>query len=319
MPKRDNNGDGSWRAMRYEDLLFLQEAYQERYSACRGEILSASPKTRALDALVFKNAANVAKSYIFGQAQGFDPQRNPDYGEFIENSKSSSFNFVETNATKIREALYGLGYNITEEQTGVSGKKLDADDVRYAFWFTKKLVKTLRIVPIGSLYSATVTITAVDSEGHSSSNDPYVDPNFDGMLYWTEYATRVGSSNYRCTFSFKSAPQPVFTPGGYSGSSCNWLYLLQARNKYKGSSWDARRFLVSRNSGPRTYGAGNLTLLTSSLASASGLTYNPSPYYSENESVDFSVLEIAELTTHAFPAEIDSLNWNWQPKRKETK
>ena len=33
MPKRDAQKDGSWRAMKYEDLLFLKEAYQERLQA----------------------------------------------------------------------------------------------------------------------------------------------------------------------------------------------------------------------------------------------------------------------------------------------
>ena len=289
LPVRAVAADGSELAMRYEDLLFLQEAFLERYEVISTISGRATPKTRELSPGNF-----LAPSTIGGPV-------------FVDNTPSPTFNFVQTNATTIADALRTLGWSFTDAQQSISGKALGIDDVRHAFWRSKKFTRTVRTVGLGDCATVTRTTTNVYSDGTvvQIGTDTYA---WDGELYSTAMDTIGSSANSRFSFSMKSTTGPRWAPAG----GRRWLYLMEATHTHRGSSATVVRRLVTRTG---TYSSlGDPTLLTQQFASAVGMPWNSSPYYSANDGYAYRVLEVAQLTDHNFPAEVNSVSgWTWTP------
>lgn len=311
MPKRDNNGDGSWRAKRYEDLLFLQEAYLERRAVCDDATfpvdVSTPPKPRIINNLYFNNAVSSLGAMVLQSGM-------PSYRiEYIDADKSPTFNFADTNQTTIRDVLLSLGWNFTDDARTVSGRKLTADDVRHAFWRTKKLKRSLYRVPLESIYTCTYTFSYAggtqDGYSYSETGD------WNGLLYATNMETVLleSSVNVRVSFTGKSVAQPRWMARASSGKSQRWLYLCKVTHSVRGSVNSETKIKIVSRVMPNANPISNMALLTSQFASACGFPYNSSPYYSQNDTYRYEVIDAAMIVEHDFPAEIDSLNWNWQP------
>lgn len=310
LPVRAVAADGSEAAMRYEDLLFLQEAFLERAASCDSTIAVASPREQMLDDYEFYPAVSSSGVPVLAQTG-----RGP---VFVDASKSNSFNFVTTTASTIHEALYALGYGFTNDaQPTISGYALGIDDVRTAFYRTKKFTRTLRRVPLGDLFTATRNASNVYSDGTKVDTDPSTG-DWDGEIYNTGYATIAGSLNVRYSFSFKGVTAPRWT-GVASGATDNvtysmWLLLMEATHSQRNGNPDTVRKLVTRTGGNQYRTAFNPVNLASQLASACGMAYSASPHYSADDGYSYRALDVALLTTHKFPAEVNSISgWTWQP------
>ena len=314
LPVRDNRGDGSSCAMKYEDLLFLQEAFHERKAVCSSDYPvdgSVQPKWRAFDTLNFDNVVYFYDSMILRSG-------SPNYlTEFIDPDKSLSFNFVDATETKIRDELLSRGFDFVDDQTVVSGRSLVADDVRHALWRTKRLKRTLyRFSSLGSIYECTYTHTykGGPNDGYSYQNTG----QWTGELYYTVPSVSISanSRNLRVSFSPNAVTLPRWRANASTGRASRWFFLCACTHSYRGGSPSSttRYKLVSRtttNGSPLN--GYTMRLLTEQLASSVGFPYDSEPYDTGNDGYTLSVVDAAFVTEHEFPAEIDTLNWNWQP------
>ena len=313
MPKRDNNGDGSWRTMRYEDLLFLQEAYLERKAVCDETYYpvdkSAKPKSRILYRTNFNNAVYFPDGMIIGpNGVSYNP-------EYIDADKSTTFNSVDVTQTSIRDVLLSLGFEFTMDAAPNSGRLLSADDVRHAFWRTKKLKRSLfRMYTLGGMYDCTYTHTYKGGPNDGYSNTWTA--GWTGELYYTVPSNSIAtnSRNLRVSFTPRTVSLPRWRARASTGRSSKWLYLCAAKHSYRdGSIPSDTRYKLYSFSAEDGLPYSNMPYFISMLASSVGFPYDPSPYEAGNDGYRLEVLDAAFITEHAFPAEIDSLNWNWQP------
>ena len=313
LPVRDNRGDGSWRAMKYEDLLFLQESFLERKAIC-DELnypvdKSAQPKSRILDRTAFDNAVFFYDSMILNSG-------GSSYtAEFIDADKSTTFNSVDVTQTSIRDILLSLGFGFTMDAAPNSGRLLSADDVRHAFWRTKKLKRSLfKMYTLGGMYDCTYTFTY-----KGGPNDGYSNTwtgGWTGQLYYTLPSNTIASNstNLRVSFTPRTVSLPRWRARASTGRSSKWLYLCEARHSYRDSSITPEtRYKLYSFSAESGLPYSNMPYFISMLASSVGFPYDPSPYEAGNDGYTLSVVDAAYITEHAFPAEIDTLNWNWQP------
>lgn len=323
LPVRDNRGDGSWRAMRYEDLLFLQEAMAEREWAIRDDsIVVSSPKPRRIDDYNFKNCVNrTYDKYVLNIVGGITD------GYYIDKDKSPVFNFTRTNATNIRDALSNLGYGFSDPEQDITHKNITADDVRMAFYRTKKYVRTVHYFTSNN----TPTITATEdkyifyaSSGSPTHTTETIDWNIIGnypLYYQSVRSTSItiGSRSYRYSSFSYSNPPSFRWPKQYGGPvipQCYWLFLVEVDDWHPGSSHTYNRFLVTKSAGNTSFSSFGVSGIASTAANLAMVPYSDEPYEtpeSANHGVSIYVKEMAGIMDHTFPAEIDTLNWNWQP------
>ena len=311
LPVRDNRGDGSWRAMKYEDLLFLQEAFWERKAICDESYYpvdkSAQPKSRILNRTNFNDAVYFPSMIIGPNGISYNP-------EYIDADKSTTFNSVDVTQTSIRDVLLSLGFEFTMDAAPNSGRLLSADDVRHAFWRTKKLKRSLfRMYTLGGMYDCTYTHTY---KGEPNDGYSYTDTGaWTGELYYTVPSNSIAahSLNLRVSFTPNTVTLPRWRASASSWRASKWLYLCKATHSYRGSSSAEIRYKLVSRTAAGSSPISNMALFTSQLASSVGFPYDPSPYDTENDGYRLEVVDAAFITEHAFPAEIDSLNWNWQP------
>ena len=312
LPVRDNRGDGSWRAMKYEDLLFLQEAMTEReWSLRNGSIVQETPKCRFLSSMDFKNAVNrTYDKYVLNIVGGVTD------GYYIDKDKSSIFDFVQTTETTIKDALAELGYDFSDPAQEIYGKFLDADDVRLAFYRTKKYVRAVHILSNAPTVTATATVTVYR---HGEYSNEYIESatwELSKPLYdQTVRSTSIAESSSSRRYSFTYSNLPLFRWPKENGQ-CYWLFLVEVDSHRLGSSHTYSRYLVSKFAGTTYFNSFDVSGIASTVAGLAGVPYSDSPYAtpeSDNIGVSIYVIDWAAIMDHDFPAEIDSLNWNWQP------
>lgn len=307
MPKRDTNGDGSWRAMKYEDLLFLKEAYLERGAAARNGIgEKATPPKRGLAGTAFYNAATFPSTVTPLPSTGATELHGTYY---LDPEANISLQGRDAGSEDLAQALALNGLALEDGSAAISPKgRLDSDAVRKAFHRLKKYSRTFR-VPTGTMGTVTRTTTYVTAEGETSSGDPVTeDFGYDGvLLYSTGYASRVGSSNVRCSFTYNTPEQYLWM------YNVSWMYLVKGEQTYKGGGTESKTKLFRRVSGNGYVAKPNLGLLLPYVASSFGFSYNPSPHYSENISTSYWMLAAGLVIDHRFPSYFGDLGWSWEP------
>ena len=312
LPVRIKRNDGSWRAKKYEDMLFLREAFLERMA-------TAYPQKYPVDASVapygricnFQNFLySVFNPYV---NSGFDISGTTYFDHFVDPDKSTTFDFIDVDDYPIDDELRNLGWTyFTYEEGKILNNFITIED---AFWFTKRLKRGLYGCNFSDLYTCVYTETL--SGGSYDGYSTYDEGPWNGTLYKTEYDPNgiKGSENIRVSFSANSPS--VFSRVRWmapasSGRVSVWLYRCRGTHFVNGSKVDEKTKLVSRpvvNGKPVT----DMNLFISQLASACGYPYSQTPYHSERDTYELKVLDVYLIIEHEFPAEIDSLNWNYVP------
>ena len=318
MPVRDNSGGGAWRAKRYEDLLFLHEAMLEREWAIRADSISlATPKPRFVSTSNFKSCANTTYDKYVVNLPGGNIK-----GYYIDKYKSPVFNFTQTSETTIKDALASLGYGFSDPEQDILGRELDADDVRLAFYRTKKYVRAVHVLSNAPTVTYTATVTVYR---HGEYSNEWTETNASTgagfpLYEQTVRGTSIAESNSsrRYTFTFSNPPSyrwPKQTVGGVA-PQCYWLFLVEVDSHPLGGSHTYNRYLVSKLAGTTSFSSFDVSGMASTAAGLAGVPYSDSPYAtpeSNNVGVSIYVKDWVAVMDHDFPAEINSLSWNWQP------
>lgn len=311
MPRRDLRNDGSWKAMRYEDLLFLKEAYLERLRAI-GLLGTAKikPPGRMLSASGFRDATYVDLRYIH-DADGYEFKQGGNYiGDDID---LDGFGIVELDADGTFDNCGMLmGSSPGELSRPSYGEPPKADHVRQAYYDLKYFKRTFRLVQSQSIADNSWQNIRVTAEGEQSVSSSGTG-NGIGEIYSTGMATRLGSFNRRYSFTFHDLPETPWS------SACWWAFVVEVSHRIRvGEIGDSeavvtrRRFLLFQPCG-ESPAAPDIAAVASQTIAAAGCTYSPAPYYSENESVSATVKEIGLVADHNFPSDFGDLNWNWEP------
>ena len=339
LPKRDNRGDGSWRAMKYEDLLFLQEAKQERLFWFKTQQTKVAPLGRKLDKYAMKINANIETN------PGTTPSSTDDVsglggGKWYVNKDTVLSVGIESMRDTgyysydemLKGYLSGKGASlITDSQFAVIGTdiRLSADDVRKAYFNLKKLKRTC--------YKSSTTF--IDPNSSSSSTEQYETRYGDtggvqgsslsylDLLYWFEFEERRNSISRCVLHGFQYGFKDVITTLPYA-KSAKLLLLVKTRvcNMVELSYFDTfeetnvrEYFDVVTCDCTVSNGAIHLPSIdtdsiASDILSSHSITRRTSVEYSLNDIAYVSVVSHCFVVDHDFPAEIDSLNWNWQPQ-----
>lgn len=301
MPVRDLRGDGSWRALRYEDLLFLREALLEREAVVTSAVLSENiaPPGRCLDRLAFNNAVEFWQGYLLSQ----------------DTSDSDGLRFIDKDATFAASTSYSTeqkslvalvrGKTVDLLDASASGAGLSADCVRRAYVNTLRLVRTFMAVSPFEVVTTTKTDTTVREDGTRTSNT--VSVRGAATLYATYPALRGSSSSVRCSFSYHDLPSSRWV------SQSRWLYLIKVSRFDAGAvtPTDSSWLLLHRIGGNNRITAPSLENVARTGASYYG-TYQE-PYYCEGGGVEVSLVGMGVIVDHCFPADVTSLGWSWQP------
>jgi len=307
MPKRDLRNDGSWRAMRYEDLLFLKEAYLERGAAAQNEIgEKATPPGRGLIGNRFWSATTFPSTVTPLPSTGADEAHGAYY---LDPEADFSFQGRDAGSEDLAQALANNGLTLEDDSTAESPRgRLDSDAVRNAFHRLNRYSRTFR-VPTGTMGTVTRTTTYVTEDGETSSGDPVTeDFGFNGvLLYSTGYASRVGSANVRCSFTYDTPTQYLWM------HDVSWMYLIRGTQTYKGGGSESKARLFRRVSGNGHVAKPNLANVLSAAASSMGFGYSSSPSYSENVTTSYTLLSAGLVIDHRFPSHFGDLGWNWEP------
>ena len=136
MPERDLRNDGSWRAMKYEDLLFLKEAYLERGAAAENEIgEKAAPPKRGLGRTAFWNAATFPTTVTPLPSTGAVESKT----YYLDPEANISLQGRDAGSEDLAQALALNGLALEDGSAAISPKgRLDSDAVRKAFHRLKK-------------------------------------------------------------------------------------------------------------------------------------------------------------------------------------
>lgn len=307
MPKRDILGNGSSRAMRYEDLLFLKEAYLELGAAAENEIgEKATPPGRGLNDIPFYNATAFPPSVTPLPSTGATESHK---AYFIDPEAAINFQGRDAGSEDLAQALANNGLSLEDDSAAESPRgRLDSDAVRKAYHRLKKYSRTFRI-PTGIMGTVTQTTTYVTEDGETSSGSSVASEfGYGGvLLYSTGYASRVGSSNVRCSFTYNTPEQCLWMYG------TSWMYLIKGTQTYKNGGTESKIRLFRRVSGNGYVAKPNLANVLSAAASSMGFDCNPTPYYSENVTTAFHLLAAGLIIDHRFPSYFGDLNWNWEP------
>lgn len=302
LPARDLRGDGSARALKYEDLLFLHEARLEREAVSSVSGVTVSPYGRRLNRFAFNSAAGTSSF----SSRIISPNATSDNGGWCFIDPAATF-AASTSYSTVQKSLTALvrDKSFSLLDTSASGAALKADCLRRAYANTLRLSRTYRPVPASGTVTVTETTTYVQEDGTQSSSS--VTKEGATILYSTTPATRVGSANVRCSFAYHDVPSSRWV------SQSRWLYLIEvARYDSEATPADCAWLLLSRVGGNNAITAPNLENVARTGASYYG-TYNAAPYYCESGGVAVSLVMMGVVVDHSFPAEVKSLGWDWQP------
>lgn len=300
LPKRDNRGDGSWRTMRYEDLLFLHEAYLERYYLAPAQPLEA-PRGR-------KMSQNICGFFIGSGATFISQNRFLD-----KDFQIPSFRSGVRNLNDILTGPVGL---VPYENLGPKTHP-DANYLRKMYWNISRLSRTLTLFIPATVLGTTLTTksTQIDENGNRNVYTSTTDLSGRTLTqdYFYAYRYMGGSACSYYEFSFSGDPTPV-TKSWVGVATA--VFIFRTYYRTQSVTTDYYDFV----SVPCTVMNGailpsiNLATIAQTILSAHGIPYYSGPTYEpdiRNVHVYFNSSGI--VVDHAFPAEIDSLNWNWQP------
>lgn len=300
MPVRDIRGDGSCMALKYEDLLFLQEAYLERHDLSPPQ-QKATPPGRVLN--------NSIAAYFIGSGATFITQNY-----FV--NKGIQIPSFQAGVSALGDVLTGPVGLVAYE--GITSKtRLDADYLRKMYWNVSKLSRTRTLALPGTVLGTTLvaTSTQTDSGGNNTTSTSTQSLSSVSLLSDSIYAYRyMGGTTCRYyEYSFSGNVTPV---------SASWVGTATAvfimHTYYRTRSGTANYYDFV--SAPCTVSNGSIfpsidfAAIAQTVLAAHGISYFSGPTYEPDiYNVDVMFSNSSIVIDHDFPAEIDSLNWNWQP------
>lgn len=303
LPVRMKRNTGAEKLLRYEDYLFLLEALYERANWSAVPSASVTPAGRTLNRAAMGGAA-IAYD-IYGRFHDFVDR---DFVFPIQNWYGTYTN------TSVQAAL-GI-QNVALEEVNLSFGQipdLNLERICKMFWNVKQCKRTLTQIPIGDIATMTQTATYVKSDGSTGPSDVYTG-DWNGNIYNSGAATRVGSENERCSIVLK---QPLVAAAPYATSATLFMLLYGSTNVL-GSSSSPSYGVVKYSCGVSNgvISTPNFTIdgLAQRISSATNVPYNPAPYYHDDgKSYGMGCVDAALVVEHDFPTEIDSVGWNWSP------
>lgn len=323
MPKRDNKGDGSWRAMKYEDLLFLQEAKAERINWKEEPSSKSNPKGRNINRNAFKDVA-------ITENIGTSNPLTTDGGDFISNEVDLSWasiadydsgTFYIVKDAETIEEVFG---ELSLEQLSDDGRNCDADEMRTAYYNIKNIDRTLTraeefFTNVVATYKKWDTDFTPDPDQTYQYGDCTMFP-----AYW------VGSWRHTypppesevCVSAYEQVSYGIKDPIAewkYAEDAALVLLMETAEIKPSGTTSkhkDVVVFPCTIEDGTISIDSINLTDVVKAVLGQHGETfidYPPPRQIGLENNLGVWVRDVAVVADHVFPAEIDSLNWNWQP------
>lgn len=295
LPVRDNRGDGSWQRLKYEDLLFLMEAQLERANWRYASSASVTPLGRALNRTLTIN-------------QGIWPSESGWVNEYLDREAAMPTGIVATTSSATIPAACGIGAAPFAARPANNYQRLlAADDIRTMFYNVKLATRTVTSVTAQDLaISWTGTTVYTKSDGSSGPpSDPF--PSW-GVLWNHGNATRVGSPYDVISITYKSE---IAT---YPHASAATL-LVKVKSNLDGGTviwYDVVALPCSVTAG--AVAVPSLSGLAQQIAALHGLNYTTAPGYIKTGGGNISITDMALVVDHVFPAEINSVNWNWSPQ-----
>ena len=301
LPVRMASANGSDMQIRYEDYLFLLEAYYERMNWDVVPSVLVTPGSRAI------SGSNINGATIY--------QPGADAAGFVDPSFTIPTVLIGSSYAGTVKAAMGIqDTSLENPQYSPTPRYLERNLVCKSYWNVKQCKRTIKAIQIADLATETKTTTRVDSNSDAHPEGS-TSGNFAGIIYSTGYATRVGSYNDRYTLIPK---QPLVAAAPYADSA-TLLLLCSGGVQPRGGTWQYSYciFPISctmSNGGIETP-AFDVNSMCSSIASYSGMSgYNSEPFYIYEEGYKIAIIAAAVVIDHDFPAEIDSITgWNWQP------
>ncbi len=334
LPKRDIRADGSRRAVKYEDALFLAEAWEER---CRW---NGVPQTReemrlkrgnlSLTGLTWGTGADESAPGLLSYCIDGEHRPNVDgvYASFMKRdfTFASAYTDIDTGGDAtydIGDFLGGLGVNaidyepLTKWRYGGSGHggKLDADLLRTAYWNLGLAKRTWIGIGGDALISHTTIDRWSSPDGVDIRHDTDEYDGFDGTLYSFGGTGVAGNSLRKPTYTWRSAVDVA------------WPWVTGAKLLLMVESW--RHDLNVRHVDVLTF---NCTVANGAISASVDLWqvaretcqrheihFYDTYFYTVDKSKHGTVNAVgwAIAAEHAFPAEVESLNWNWEPEGRQ--
>ena len=317
MPKRDAQKDGSWRAMKYEDLLFLKEAYQERlqasYSVVRGGggggyfPYKQEPPGRMLSLEKFTKATQVDYDCIYGhEKNGF----YANIGHYIRDDISLDDVFDVTEVLGFVDFKELKNEFPGEWERPSRTGQLKADDIRQAFYDLKYFRRTYWppiILSYWFRYSGNGVLYYDDPD---QEDEPYTDSGTTagGTIYSVS-----PSRYYRCTYTYINGSSPIDGTHKVLWVKDVWWAIRVYISFYMspGDSSTTKSFLVFRPCG-KSPTSPNVSDIARWACGKVGCPYSDDPYKSESERVSVSV-SISYIVEHDFPSDFSDIEWDWEP------
>ena len=286
LPKRDIAADGSWARQKYEDYLFLLEAKHERENWDTTPSATVSPKGRLIKGL-YISATQVQSSTV---------------SSYFKKDIAIPTGLVSTTSSATIMQAMNAAVSL---QTVSIGSSLKADTMRKLFWNIAQLKRSTKSITWSDIATGwTGVVTYTLSDGTSAANPPTDSPN---RLWAHARGSRVGSPHTGITISYKSS----FGTFPWATGAILFLKVTSYNEDSGAYFYDVVAVRCSVSNG--TVSVPSLSGVAQTACAAHGMTYTafPSRITSGGGSVDItSYLLVVE---NDFPAEIDSLNWNWQP------
>lgn len=295
LPVRDNRGDGSWQRLKYEDLLFLMEAQLERANWRYAPSASVTPLGRALNRTLTIN-------------QGIWPSASGWVNEYLDREAAMPTGIVATTSSATIPAACGIGAAPFAARPANNYQRLlAADDIRTMFYNVKLATRTVTSVTAQDLATSwTGTTVYTQSDGSSGPpSNPF--PSW-GALWSHGNATRVGSPYDVISITYKS--QIATYP---HASAATLLVKVYSFTSSSTVVWyDVVALPCSVTAG--AVAVPSLSGLAQQIAALHGLNYTTAPGYITTGGGNISIADMALVVDHVFPAEINSVNWNWSPQ-----
>ena len=186
---------------------------------------------------------------------------------------------------------------------------LDADKVRRAYYNTTRLARTVAGVSAGDVMSS-YTLTNEQISSSSSTSRTSTSTSF-GNLYSYSSGGRYTTWSMVSSAAYVNGRQIATYP---FATSATLLVLVAWRNTSSALNSEIVPEACSVSQGVITIPDVLSRGFVQGVCARHGIEYITQPVYSSSSaSYGVSINDMALLVDHTFPAEIETLDWNWQP------
>ena len=300
LPARDNRGDGSWRAMKYEDLLFLQEAKLERENPIYdSSFTKEQPKGRAFSKSVFEEVADLSglldSNLRIGNHRCCFIDNEWSIPTIGYSSDSISKDYVGAPSRYwLMKNNKVLSVSDIEDPT-VSGMNLKGDNIRKAFYNIKKLSR------IGIELEPSDWIVSYVLNGMTRT------PTDENLVLHESYSNGLGSRHEMTSI------QMTYSFGRYPNCSAAWMLWagLWRKSGMTDQAFIATAFqCIVNNNGEVLFPLEYQQIVLNAIMRPAA------DFYTDHvDGFAFGYISGYPVLILDFKAEVNSLSWNWQPSQ----